>query len=242
MKAFVLSGLFVGCLLRLQVAQEPEVPRLFAGDEVAALYNSPTRESCVEAVERWKGALAFEKLDLLEQLLRRLEPDEPRETLNYAWREGTHDFRRLAGRVHWALGELLGVRLGPVTPMSTPEDLKTLSAEASRLVAAYRLGVVSFARERKEPSTEELQRKYRGRIRPGITPTPFSSALAMRELLAEWFPIGKEIRTLAEIVGAAGNREAGEVSYLFDSGYGGVAYRFEVRDGRIESLNICCLE
>jgi hypothetical protein len=228
--------------LLLQAEPDAEVGCPLAGDAATVLRNTSSIASCASSMNRWKRAHAFEKLALVEGLARGLKDDETLETPDYAWTEGTNDFRRLAGRISWALGELLGIRLVPIRPDSSAEELATRSQEALRLAAAYRAGLLAAAADRKEPAAEELKRKYAGRIRPGITDRSDRSAQAMHELLAEWFPIGKELRVLADIVGSPGGEEDGGIVYRFDSGYGGILFRLEARDGRIERLSLHGLE
>jgi hypothetical protein len=209
-------------------------------DEVVGFFRKTLVDSCEEVVSFWKEAQSFEKLALAQELLDNLESSEKCRIFRYKWTPGTDDMSRVAGRAKWALEQIIGVKLANVTPESSEEDLRRLRSDASRLLQAYRNGVLSVAGDG-ETSAEDLKKlkeKYAGRIKPGISLKAPEYSRAMHQLLLEWSPIGRRIADLADIIGAHGRRTEYGICYGFDTGYGGVEYQFSVAGGKIMSVRV----
>lgn len=218
--------------------------RIVVVDEVVGFFRKTTLDSCETIVNSWKGAQSFERLALAEELLDHFESTDKCRIANYEWKARTDDMSRVAGRAKWAFEQILGVKLANVTPTSSEEDLRRLHYDASRLLTAYRNGILSVAGEG-ETSPEklkELKDKYGAKIKPGIGPDVRDSARAMHELLVEWPPIGKKASDLVEVVGSEGRKARSGLSFLFSTGYSGVEYRFSVASGKIMSVKVYGLD
>lgn len=213
-------------------------------DEVVGFYRRTTLGLCEEIVNFWKGAQSFERLALAEELLDHFKSTEKCRIVNYDWKAGTDDMSCVAGRAKWAFEQIIGVELGNVTPTSSEEDLRRLHYDASRLLTAYRNGILSVAGdgETSPEKLKELKDKYGGRIKPGIHRKALDSARTMHELLVQWGPIGKKAGDLIEVVGSEPDKEKEGMSFQFSTGYGGVEYQFAVSGGKIVSVKVHGLE
>lgn len=218
--------------------------RIVFVDEVRGFLRKTTLGSCEAVVSLWRGSQSFERLALAEELLDHFKSTEKCRIANYEWKPGTDDMSRVAGRAKWAFEQILGVRLANVTPTSVEEDLRTLHYDASRLLTAYRNGILSVAGDgaTSPERLKELKDKYGGKIEPGISLKAPGYSRAMHELPLEWPPIGKCIIDLYEVVGSEGRRTDDGVSYRFDTGYGGVEYQLAVSGGKIVSVRAYGLE
>jgi len=85
-------------------------------------------------------------------------------------------------------------------------------------------------------TVSQLAVKYRDRIQPGVRDDYPSSVHAMEELLAEWSPLGAPLGDLAEIVGTPPEHQADGLYYIFESGFGGVAWQLWQEEGVITGI------
>ena len=234
---------------RSQCASHDDVPREFVThEEILAYERTKYPIEIAEFVRRLEPAPTYMKLVFAEELANRLLIDKecPMSELaghRYAYREGTHDLRRLPGRAAHALEHLLGVALPKVTPASSPADLKLLHGKAVRLLGAYRSGVMAMVRDYEiGKRADALTATYKGKVRPGARHW-YESTLAMARLLADWFPIGKKLSDLEKIVGyKPDRRDRKQVSYWFETSTGGWAFHFTIEDGIITSVSIRGIE
>jgi hypothetical protein len=201
---------------------------------------------CAAFLDRVSKSRVDTKLTIAEWLLPELLIDErlagpagPEPT------PGANDLSVVAGRAKWGLERILGVALPDVRADSSPTELKELQREASRLLEAYRNGVIARAGEHRISPTAlaELRQKYRGKITPRVGTEDDAEAMAaMDKLLSEWSPIGRKMDDLVSIVGLRGDTDAdytnGTVVYNFRYAATVMLYRFDVRDGIIRAVRI----
>ena len=235
--AFVLA-LFV---LTICDGEQTELPRALTAthDALNALRNATSADMVKEVSDQCKGAPVYSRLALAEALVPLLARQEIRETPGYEWQPRTHDLGQIAGRAAFLLEVIVDTELPHVEPTSSEADLAAIQRVALAAVAGYRAGIMAVATERNVgESTESLKKAYKGKITPGITQGAPGSATAMAELLDRWFPIGKKIDDLAELVGSPGEKRNDGIAYRFDTGYGGSEFLFVVEDGVIVSVRI----
>lgn len=159
-------------------------------------------------------------------------------TKKYCWQKGTHDLNRLGGRAAFALEKILDIQLRKITPESTKEDLENVYREAKPAVKAFLNSAINKSVGIKTEKIEVLKARYRGKIKPGITgEKAFDYDKAMGQLLQEWPPLGRKMSDLQEIIGHPPSSTCKDyVTYSFDTGFIGVAYRFWIKEGLIRSV------
>jgi len=201
---------------------------------------------CQAMLQGWSRGRAYEKLAVAEALLESMATEEDcPPTSDYEWKPGTDDLSLPAGRAKWALERLLGVKLSrTVDRDASLKDLKALRAGASRLVEAYRQGIVALAADHEVPPEhfERLRRKYRGHIVPRTVQDVQKCFWAMDDLLGEWPPIGRKYEDLAVIAGAKARQRDYGVAYEFVSDRTATEVRLTIRNGVILSVHIRELE
>jgi hypothetical protein len=214
---------------------------IFAGEVDHFVTRRSDMKSIEASLQKWRTAPLYQKISASEDLAGSLLSAEVTETTGYRWQEGSHDCNQIAGRAAWALEEMLGIQLSPVTPGISREQLRRVHAEARSLLEAYRRGAMSLASERDADGShiQRLKRSYAGKIELGLTMdrAPGCSA-AFNRLLQEWFPLGKKVGDLDAIIGAVGEKTGGNVYYRFDNGESGVQYEVKTRDGVIVAVRI----
>lgn len=189
-----------------------------------------------KTVSSMKQAPLYLRLSLAELLVDSLRDEAKATAITYEWKKGTHDRGRVAGRAAWALEQIIGKELKVVRPTTSAPQLGLVRDEAVRLVRSYRSRALRI-RSGSEPSPDALKISYANKINPGISgELARKSSKAMNRLLSEWCPIGKRLSDLESIVGKPARVSVDKVYYRFDSGYGGVDYRFKVKKGVIESV------
>lgn len=81
---------------------------------------------------------------------------------------------------------------------------------------------------------EKLKRKYSGRIKPGISHDNVTQHIqTMRELMAEWDPIGLSTADLIDMLGPPSEKGPKVLNYFFDTGFGGIGWNFEIENGTV---------
>ena len=211
--------------------------RVITVDEVAALLRAGDIATCESLVKEWKEALPYQRAGLAEELVAHLQDKGSCPARGYQWKKGDNDRSLIAGRAKWAMEELLEVHLPDVDQSTETKDLATLQKNAQSLLDKRKADLVANQKEH-DPRREELAEKYKGKINPGISAGAPGSVTAIQGLLAEWPPIGRRIQDLAAIIGSQGEKIDGQVSYKFDTGYGGFDYHFSVEQGTITSVKI----
>jgi hypothetical protein len=224
-----------------QKSKDGVIKPVFSIDEVGGFFRREDLSGMEKIIQNWQKGPSYLKLSLLETLTDHLKTLEKCSTRNYIWEEGTHDLNRKNGRAAWAIEKLLEIKLDKITPDSTWEENQKIYNECANIVKAYRAGIMSAASEVKNIKTkEELTKSYKDKIKPGISTKHEESFNSMSSLLSEWFPIGRKLSDLEEIVGTPGTNRPKEncIDYDFQNGVDGVLYRFTVEDGIITSVLI----
>jgi hypothetical protein len=220
-------------------ARKPGLESLVTISQIRSFLNRRTDVTSLQNdLTKWKGAPLYQRVALLDFLVGSLSDVGHVETINYEWKQGSNDKNHVAGRAAWALEEILGAKLMDVIPTSSDDDLSRIHGDAERLVSVYREGILTLASEYEVGGPpDELKASYAGKI--GLSAVgAIESAVAMGQLLEEWFPVGKKLDTLEAILGFQGTRSGKQVEFRFDSGFLGIAYHFIVVDGVIISVAI----
>ena len=191
-------------------------------------------------LQRWVNAPLYLRVSVAEQMLPALAKVNEVDLREYRWERGTHDLTRTAGRAALAFERLTGASLTPVTPTAGAADLVANRREATTLFLLFRGTVVATAAELcPGPPLRELREKYGGRIRPDVHgQEAIESAKLMQDLLRAWFPLGKEMKDLEELVGSRGRKDGETAAFRFDMGVHGAIFRFVIRDGVIYAVTI----
>ncbi len=96
---------------------------------------------------------------------------------------------------------------------------------------------------------EQIRKKYEGKIivanlggedpaTPAIAQQLVRCADAMAELLAEWSPVGHTVEEVQFVIGGPGVTREDRLIYSFPTGYGGRAWAFNLKDGRVVGVQI----
>jgi hypothetical protein len=207
-------------------------------DEVAVFLRSGDIATCERLIKGWKQAPTYQKYGLAEELIAHLQDKDSTPVRDYLWKKGENDRSLVSGRAKWGLEELLEVQLQPVVDLSSDtEEFAALQNNARALLNKRIAEIVSIQKDL-DPRREELAEKYNGKINPGISDGAPESITAMQMLLLEWPPIGKRVQDLEAIISFEGEKNDGQVSYKFDTSYGGFEYRFTIEQGVITMVKI----
>lgn len=210
--------------------------------EVRRLLRANDLRKCQKLVDRWKRALPYQKLDLADSLVSHLKNVDSCPLLGYdASKDGGNNKTVVAGRAKWALEQIMDVQLEDVKRSTATNGLVVVQSNAVALVEARRRDLMTGGSTKTKPGLAE---KYKGKIIPGTSEAALRTAVIMRDLLAEWQPIGKRFEDLAAIIGSRGTSTNVKdvVMYRFDEGLGGCAFYFSVKEGIITSVRVLGLE
>ena len=209
-------------------------------NHILALSRADSEEDVEALASLCEQALAYQKLGFADAAADFITQDRPRPIPGYTWQKGRHDLESVPGRVAFVLEHIIGQELQPIGPDSTEEDLAAVRRDATRLLDAYRQGMIAVSKEyRMGPSVDDLARKYKGKI--DLTwqeDREDASAAAMLDLFEEWMPIGRSIDELEKIVGGKGNHGLGRVSFSFSPGFGSTVFLLHLRGKTITSVEI----
>ena len=215
-------------------------------DQLLAYRSAICPRDIARFVTRLRRSPTYLKLAIGERLLEELPVDDRacpvRPIHGYAYQVGTNDLRRWPGRAAHALEHLMGVEMAKITPTSSKEELKLVQCEAARLFNSYRSGIMDLATEYDiGKKTALLATQYKGKIRPQDW---VEASRLMARLLAEWFPIGKDMSDLERIVGYKAEKSSArdEVTYDFIGPLSGVIFYFTLKDGVIASVRLNTVE
>ncbi len=174
-----------------------------------------------------------------------LTGDHPTPLDGFEWQEGKHDFNRYPGRAAWAMEELLGIKLPTVTPKTTKKELAEIQKEAERLLREHTKKIMKESGEGKVGRpTAEIKKLYHGKIvQSQDHEKSIAAGRVMAVMLDEWFPLGKKLSDLEEIVGYKGKswkmKEVEmRVAYHFGRDWPVFSFFFDVEKGVIVGLLI----
>lgn len=224
---------------------QPAAPTISSED--VASFIKASEDGLEEHFTRWSEVRANDKLYIAQRLLQYVAIAEKRDGgASPAEAESVRELYEIAGRAAQGLEQILGVSLPDVGPESSREEVGAVHAEASRLVEAYRSGVVARAADDPVPPKKlaALRKKYHGKMQFGGPDAtgPWEQLGTMRALLQEWPPIGRKYEDLVAIIGARGDgfRPSPEedlfVRYIFESGLVRRLVVFTVRNGIIRKV------
>ncbi len=171
---------------------------------------------------------------------------------------GRHDLRVVGGRAAYLLEEAFPVILPRVSASSSASELEVVVQSAIQQLDAFRSGVVDTVRSYSiGENVEELRGRFHKLIFQGINDDERSSGFglngsrAFEQMLEAFFPIGKQLSDLEDIVGVqaqafdttltdriSSEGVTGVFLYSASNGLFGKAYVFWVVDGVIEAVNI----
>ena len=215
-------------------------------ESVGDLTHHRTAKGLSARIDKWMRAPSYLRLTMMELLLEEVLSQRRHDLVDYTYEQGGNDLGLIAGRATEALERLLGAELPKITPTSSAEHAKRVHAEAAKLLRVYRSGLLTLAGEYKIGKPKEvLRRAYDGKISPTrrATKDVYRTACVLAKLLQEWFPIGKKMSDLEEIVGyktlrASRSRHA---IYEFDAGRSGYLFHFKLSGELIDSVSIGAL-
>lgn len=224
-----------------EVAREPS-KQAYSLNEVNGFLRAPSLDKMKKDIQDWLAGPLYLKPALLEELAGHVTPSQKRETRDYSWEKGTHDMNQPAGRAAWAVESLTGIDLAKVTPTSSEAEIQKIRGQAEKLIEAYNAGILAMALEIKpEKPLDELKGIYHGKIKHGVPSNDFQESFKlMSELLEQWFPLGKKLSELEDIIGSPGTEreKSGGVEYRFKGGWNVILYRLKIDDGIIVSVAI----
>jgi len=141
----------------------------------------------------------------------------------YEFRTDGPDLRVVAGRAEWLIDQVL---LQPreadnsVRRINERVDLWKASIASGRTLTPTQVGM--------------LRTKYAGKIRTGIVQGKASEYIRnLENFLDEWFPYGKSLQEMEQILDVSLPVKNDEAVLTIDSGFGGQEYRFLLDQGKI---------
>ncbi len=171
---------------------------------------------------------------------------------------GTHDLSRVAGRAAYYLEHALPLTLPTITEATSEAELEQIQASARQQYEAYRAGVMDMVRTYDiGGNPEALARRYRDAIYVGVAKEHHSyqffpeGRAAFERMLHEFFPVGKTLAQLEEVMGGMAmayepdlkTRDSSEgvtgvFEYYYTDRMFGESYFFLVEDGIITVVNV----
>ena len=214
-----------------QVIAQENQSRNIAQADVADLLACTSQLLLQQKISQYTNAPLYQKLWMADQLQHKLGSPDLCHLPGYSRRQGEHDLGRVAGRAAYTVERLLGVDL----PLMTSEDGTAKSEDVVRTVrSAIERNRQSKSRPRESAEIERLRHKYASTIRPGIYDGAHKAAERMLGLFDEWFPLGRNINDLEDILGVAGTQTSDDRVYMFDDGNVRIEIRTELRTNSIQ--------
>jgi hypothetical protein len=208
------------------VAAAKDTPVL--ADDAGRLFNATRFSQVSEQPGRWKASPGYLKVTLLQALVARVG-----DSAKATWEKSDedpkgYDFETVSGRAFWGSAVLTDYAPKDGKPLADPEVAK-------KAIAAY-CDALDAAATAKAYDVGKLKAKYAGKITPGIHHGGAKANDQMFALLDEWWPLGKKLDDLEEIIGHKGEVKDGWVRFTFDTGFAGGASFFAVEDGVIRQV------
>lgn len=260
--SFAMLLILAGCSLAIASQHSPEDPK----ERVGLGYLRPGIVSALQADSRMarldretkqlKEQPEYLRLSYAPYLVELLTDRRQRETLYYEWAPGTHDLRLVAGRAAWVLQEVYRITIPPLDSKATAEICAGAQKAVQVQLQAIRtttMALVEF--EGVGHDVDALERKYQDKIQAqspyeGSRRFRRAAAKPLREMLNEFFPLGKKLTDLERIVGQrayvydpslrvreTSEKVTGVFEYGCTDGMFGEAYFFLVRGGVIEAVS-----
>lgn len=240
------SALYFGRQDKVKSAsQQRSLREIFTAGIVHYVSASYVRLDDLEEVsDELRKAPLYLRLSIAALLVEETASYERCELRGYTYGNDDQDLNWVAGRSAFLLEKALGVPLPRLAPNSTTRHVDHLHAEAAKAYNALRQQIVAQHMAIRDPSVDPaLKMKYAGKIDPTRSAARFDEdVLALYDLLNEWFPLGRKMRELEEIVGHEAQRYRDGFCYTFDEGYGGVRFVFRTREGLIDSVFVYFLD
>ena len=208
-------------------------------DLLSTVFNAPDGATVKKAQQRILAAPLYLRVAIAELCVDAICAGKMFDTPDYAWDRNSHDLRTRAGRAAACLESILRVELPHVTLDTTADDLGKIREVAASRLMLYRQGLLDVGIAYKDDDLRKtLKEELNGKITVGKSPDASNSARTMANLLDRWYPIGRPVVHLSEILGVAGEPGQHGVTYRFDTGYGGYVFEFSVKDGLIQSVHV----
>ena len=158
---------------------------------------------------------------LVDTLQDRLADNRMLRLEGYVFQAGEPDLRVVAGRAEWFIDQVV---LLPRRAVNSAQDLH-------ERIEKWKAGIAS---RRSATPQHALKTKYAGKVQTGIVGgKAFEYIRNFDNFLDEWFPYGKSLRELEEILGIKLQIRNEEAVLVIDSGLAGVEYRFAHDHGTI---------
>ena len=137
-----------------------------------------------------------------------LDDERAVDTPDYHHAVGTHDMRLVAGRAALYLETVFPITLPTITDARSEAELKQIEASARTQYDAYRAGIMAAVEEFKVGADiQALAHRHRDAIYAGVPAEHHeyqffpAGAHAFKQMLHEFFPIGKTLTDLETIMG-----------------------------------------
>jgi hypothetical protein len=229
-------------------AEEPkreQAKNMCSVDEIRGFLRKNTIDQINKTIQRWQKCPLYLKPAILEALAEYLTSVEICEIRDYSYEKNSHDLNCAAERAALAFEKLMGIELIKINQTISKDAQQNIRDEAEKLIKAYNAGIIAMSGEIKhEKSIDELTKSYIGKIKHKKQTNDYEKSFnLMSELFLDWFPIGKKLSDLENIMGSIGiKRDDGSVEYNFENGWAGVQYRLKTVSGIIVSVSIIGME
>lgn len=190
-------------------------------------------------------------------LVKALGEDREVEMPGYSRAPGTHSLSRTAGRAAYFLEHAFPITLPTISETTSAGEIQLIQEAAERQYNAYRAGVMTMVETYKiGDNPQQLADQYRESIYVGVKPENHKYQFfgegepAFKQMLHEFFPIGKKLSDLETIMGAKARasdpslrdrtssaRVTGVFKFYYTTGMFGESYFFLVEDGIITAMN-----
>jgi hypothetical protein len=142
----------------------------------------------------------------------------------YVFRDGEPDLRTRAGRAEWFIDQVL------------PRETELPWLKMNERIEMWKASDAS--RQTVTPQhVEMLKTKYEGKVPTGIVGGKATESIKnLENFLEEWFPYGKPLQEMEEILGVKLPVKDDEAVLVIDHGLWGQAFRFLLRQGKIRAV------
>lgn len=194
---------------------------------------------------KWKTAPTRKKIEKIPSILKCIQIDDCLHMDKYIYEEGKNDLERTSGRAAEVIEVVYGLKAGKIGPKSSKSDIAAIFDRAKELLDAYAKGAIDMSKEIYSVSKERMKEKYANKItfevknKDNVTKVR-DGMRKMDELLKEWFPLGKKISDLEEIVGEKSDRKSKQnfAMYYFEMGMTTYRYEFQLDNDIIINIKI----
>jgi len=176
------------------------------------------------AVRDLNGLSEARRIMVVDALVDMLADNKRLRLDGYVFRPGEPDLRVVAGRAEWFIDQVL------------PRETENSGLKMKERIEMWKATAAS-RRTVTPQQVEVLRAEYGGKTHSGLVYTKAAESIRnMERFLEDWFPYGKSLKEMEQILDVKLSVRDGEAVLLIDDGQAGLAYRFLLEAGTIRAV------